>query len=95
VLGTVAVWTSGGTPVSVPGLKVRALLADLILHEGRPVPAERLIADIWGERTPGNPLGAFQAKVSQLRRALGAGEPGGRDLIGSGDAGYLLRAAPP
>ena len=55
MLGTVAVWTSSGTSVAVPGLKVRALLADLLLHEGRPVPAERLIADIWGERTPGNP----------------------------------------
>src|SRR4051812_3228033 len=28
VLGTVAVWTSTGTSAAVPGLKVRALLAD-------------------------------------------------------------------
>jgi hypothetical protein len=62
------VWTSSGTSVAVPGLKVRALLADLIMHEGRPVPAERLIADSGGERAPDNPLVAFQAKVSQLRR---------------------------
>src|SRR4051812_37616188 len=42
VLGPVNAWTDGGEPVTVPGLKVRALLADLLIHEGRPVPADRL-----------------------------------------------------
>lgn len=36
VLGPLAVWTAGGEPVAVPGLKVRALLAVLLVHEGRP-----------------------------------------------------------
>ncbi|MGW4502610.1 BTAD domain-containing putative transcriptional regulator [Micromonospora sp. NPDC004336] len=93
VLGTVVVWTSTGAAVPVPGLKVRALLADLLVHEGRPVPADRLVEDLWAGRAPGNALGALQVKVSQLRRALETGEPGGRDLVGSGDAGYRLRVA--
>lgn len=91
VLGPVAVWTSGGDPVAVPGLKVRALLADLLVHEGRPVPADRLIDDLWGEDLPSNPAGALSAKVSQLRRALEDAEPGARDLVVSGPAGYALR----
>ncbi|WP_435233806.1 BTAD domain-containing putative transcriptional regulator [Micromonospora aurantiaca (nom. illeg.)] len=91
VLGDVAVWTSDGTPVAVPGLKVRGLLADLLVHEGRPVTADRLIEDLWGDEAPGNALGALQTKVSQLRRALGAGEVGGRALVESGEAGYRLR----
>ena len=91
MLGDVAVWTSDGTPVAVPGLKVRGLLADLLVHEGRPVTADRLIEDLWGDEAPGNALGALQTKVSQLRRALGAGEAGGRALIESGEAGYRLR----
>ncbi|MGA4684102.1 BTAD domain-containing putative transcriptional regulator [Micromonospora sp. AB353] len=91
VLGDVAVWTSDGTPVAVPGLKVRGLLADLLVHEGRPVTADRLIEDLWGDEAPGNALGALQTKVSQLRRALGAGEAGGRALVESGEAGYRLR----
>ncbi|MER6758430.1 BTAD domain-containing putative transcriptional regulator [Micromonospora echinofusca] len=93
VLGEIAVWTSDGTPVPVPGLKVRALLADLLVHEGRPVSADRLIEDLWGDAAPGNALGALQTKVSQLRRALEAGEAGGRALVESGDAGYRLRTS--
>ncbi|MDO3700190.1 BTAD domain-containing putative transcriptional regulator [Micromonospora sp. C28SCA-DRY-2] len=93
VLGEIAVWTSDGEPVTVPGLKVRGLLADLLVHEGRPVSADRLIEDLWGDEPPGNALGALQTKVSQLRRALEAAEPGGRALVESGDAGYRLRTS--
>ncbi|MEV4249911.1 BTAD domain-containing putative transcriptional regulator [Streptosporangium canum] len=92
MLGPVAVWTSAGEPVAVPGLKVRALLADLLLHEGRPVPADRLIDDLWGDDLPGNPAGALSAKVSQLRRVLEDAEPGARELVSHQPAGYLLKA---
>ncbi|GIH95864.1 BTAD domain-containing putative transcriptional regulator [Planobispora siamensis] len=91
VLGPLAVWTAGGEPVPIPGLKVRALLADLLVHEGRPVPADRLIDDLWGEDPPGNPAGALSAKVSQLRRALEDAEPGARELVAHHPAGYLVR----
>jgi len=92
VLGPLAVWTSAGEQLTVPGLKVRALLADLLVHAGEPVSADRLVDDLWGERAPADPAGALQAKVSQLRRALAA-EPGGRDLVEYRPPGYLLRAA--
>ncbi|MBC6462234.1 BTAD domain-containing putative transcriptional regulator [Actinomadura sp. HBU206391] len=92
VLGPLAVWTADGEPVAVPGLKVRALLADLLVHEGRPVPADRLIDDLWGDDLPGNPAGALSAKVSQLRRVLEDAEPGGRELVLHLPAGYLLKA---
>ncbi len=94
VLGPVAVWTDAGLPVAVPGRKVRALLADLLVHAGRPVPADRLIDDIWGERPPPSAHATLLAKMSQLRRALEDAEPGGRELVVSGPAGYALRAAP-
>ncbi|TCN33482.1 putative ATPase [Kribbella orskensis] len=91
VLGPVTAWTDSGEPVTVPGLKVRALLADLLVHEGRPVPADRLIDDLWGEDLPGNPSGTLSAKVSQLRRAFDDAEPGSRALVVSGPAGYSLK----
>jgi DNA-binding SARP family transcriptional activator len=91
VLGPVMVWTAGGESVSVPGRKVRALLAALLLHEGRAVSAARLIDDLWGEDLPGNPAGSLSAKVSQLRRALESAEPGGRRLVASPPPGYSLR----
>ncbi|MEU3460636.1 BTAD domain-containing putative transcriptional regulator [Streptomyces sp. NPDC006733] len=85
VLGPLAVWDDRGTVVRVPELKVRALLADLLVHEGRPVPADRLIDDLWGARPPGRAANALQAKVSQLRRVVG------RDLVVHQPAGYSLR----
>ena len=33
VLGPVTAWTDAGKPVTIQGLKVRALLADLLVHE--------------------------------------------------------------
>jgi predicted ATPase/DNA-binding SARP family transcriptional activator len=92
VLGPLTVWTSAGERLTVPGLKVRALLADLLVHAGQPVSADRLVDDLWGERAPADPAGALQAKVSQLRRVLAAAEPGGRELVEFRPPGYLLRA---
>ena len=93
VLGPLAVWTNAGEPLTVPGLKVRALLADLLVHAGQPVSVDRLIDDLWGERPPADAAGALQAKISQLRRALARGEPDGRELVEYQPPGYLLRAA--
>ncbi|MGK9463111.1 BTAD domain-containing putative transcriptional regulator [Streptomyces sp. G6] len=90
VLGETAVWTDEGRPVRVPELKVRALLASLLVDPGRPVATHRLIDDLWGKEPPGNPVRALQAKVSQLRRVLEEAEPGGRELVLSRAPGYQL-----
>ncbi|WP_207936138.1 winged helix-turn-helix domain-containing protein [Actinomadura sp. KC216] len=81
VLGPLEVWTTDGAPVAVRGAKVRALLAVLLGHAGRPVPVDRLIDDLWGDAPPRNPAGALQVKVSKLRRALDEAEPGSRALV--------------
>ncbi|WP_214403865.1 BTAD domain-containing putative transcriptional regulator [Pseudonocardia lacus] len=91
VLGPVAVWTADGDPVPVPGRKVRALLAALLVHEGRAVGADRLVDDLWGEAPPANPAGSLSGKVSQLRRALAAAQPGSNRLVASPPPGYRLR----
>ncbi|MFD9036276.1 BTAD domain-containing putative transcriptional regulator [Streptomyces sp. NPDC059567] len=93
VLGETAVWTEDGRPVRVPELKVRALLASLLVDTGRPVATHRLVDDLWGDEPPGSPLRALQAKVSQLRRVLEEAEPGGRDLLVSRAPGYQLALA--
>lgn len=90
VLGETSVRTEDGRPVRVPELKVRALLAALLVDAGRPVAAYRLVDDLWGDEPPGSPLRALQAKVSQLRRALDEAEPGGRELVVTRAPGYLL-----
>ncbi|MFE5049618.1 BTAD domain-containing putative transcriptional regulator [Streptomyces sp. NPDC056637] len=85
VLGPLTVRDGDGNPVAVPEVKVRALLAALLVHEGRPVSADRLIDGLWGDDLPGNPANALQAKVSQLRKALG------RDRVVRQAPGYRLR----
>ncbi|MEU4802093.1 BTAD domain-containing putative transcriptional regulator [Actinosynnema sp. NPDC023587] len=85
VLGPLAVWAADGTPVRVPEAKVRALLAHLLVAEGRPVPVARLGAALWGDRPPGNPGNTLQTKVSALRRVLG------RDAVTWEPPGYALR----
>lgn len=92
VLGPLAVTTDAGEPVVVPGVKVRALLADLLTNRNQVVSADRLIDDLWGDDSPANPTGALQVRVSQLRKALNDAEPGARDLVESRAPGYLLRA---
>lgn len=94
VLGPLGVRTADGQPVKVPELKVRALLANLLVRRDRPVSADRLIEDLWGAGLPGNPAAALQNKVWQLRRTLEDAEPGGRDLVVSHPPGYQLRTAP-
>ncbi|WP_242886401.1 BTAD domain-containing putative transcriptional regulator [Actinomadura litoris] len=84
VLGPLAVWDADGRPVGVPEAKVRALLANLLVHRGGPVPADRLVEDIWAGDPPAGAAGALQTKVSQLRRVLG------RDRVVREPAGYRL-----
>ncbi|UJW34956.1 tetratricopeptide repeat protein [Saccharothrix sp. AJ9571] len=86
VLGPLEVRTAAGAPVGVPELKVRALLAALLVHRGRPVSADRLIDDLWGDRPPANPPASLQTKVSRLRQAIG------RDLVVAEAPGYRLVA---
>ncbi|WP_142104391.1 BTAD domain-containing putative transcriptional regulator [Pseudonocardia cypriaca] len=92
VLGPVAVWADDGSPVRVPERKVRLLLADLLVHEGRPVAVERLVEHLWGPQEPGNPLNTLQTKVSQLRRTLE--RAGGGQLVVRQPPGYLIRLEP-
>ncbi|MGH3767823.1 MAG: AfsR/SARP family transcriptional regulator [Pseudonocardiaceae bacterium] len=91
VLGPLTVWTTDGRTVQVPEVKVRALLANLLVQEGRTVSADRLADDLWGDRLPGNPVNTLQTKISQLRRTLEKAETGGRELVAHQPPGYLLR----
>jgi predicted ATPase/DNA-binding SARP family transcriptional activator len=86
ILGPLEV-RDGEALVRVPGAKERALLADLVVHAGRVVSADRLVEDLWGEEPPGNPANALQGRVSALRRALGSA---GSKLVVTRPPGYVL-----
>lgn len=71
LLGPLVV-TVDGRPVDLPGGRVRALLALLLVQAGHVVSADRLIDDLWaGEPTPGASA-TLQGYVSELRKALSA-----------------------
>ena len=56
--------------VDLGGPKPKALLAQLVAAEGRPVPVEQLIAQIWGDDPPARVEASLQSYVARLRRAL-------------------------
>ncbi|MGW7520558.1 BTAD domain-containing putative transcriptional regulator [Streptomyces sp. NPDC054796] len=89
VLGSTRALREDGTAVPLGGARLRALLAALALAGGRTVRVSALIAEVWsdGEDAPADEIGALQALVGRLRRALG------RDHVASGDGGYRLVAA--
>jgi DNA-binding SARP family transcriptional activator len=80
--------------VTISGRKVRALMADLLIHDGHSVSADRLVEDLWGDTAPADPTAALHVRVSQLRRSLAGAEPGGREVVASEPPGYKLRAGP-
>ncbi|BAJ28173.1 MULTISPECIES: BTAD domain-containing putative transcriptional regulator [Kitasatospora] len=84
ILGTTTAHHDDGTPVVLGGARLRALLAALVLREGRPVPAELLAEEVWADDPPQDAAAALQTLVGRLRRTVGRAE------VGSGPAGYWL-----
>ncbi|BAL88740.1 putative AfsR-family transcriptional regulator [Actinoplanes missouriensis 431] len=89
LLGPVAVSSDDGEPVGIPGARLRMLLARLALDAGRPVHADTLVDDLWGEQPPSGAVAALQGLVSRLRRVLG-----GSGSVDFTAGGYRLRARP-
>src|SRR3954447_16753693 len=89
LLGAMEVVGAGGSPLVVPGAKLRALLAMLALDAGRVVPTDRLIEGLWQDDPPAGGANSLQRLVSKLRNALGSGEP-----VGMLPPGYVLAVEP-
>lgn len=77
-----------GLPAALQGRRTRGLLAALLLHEGRVVPAAELIALIWDGDAPKTAANQLQIAVHRLRAALSAAGLDGR--LGTRDGGYAL-----
>ncbi|MER7756617.1 BTAD domain-containing putative transcriptional regulator [Kitasatospora sp. NPDC097643] len=84
ILGTTTAHHDDGTPVPLGGARLRALLTALALRQGRPVPAELLVDEVWDTEPPQDSSAALQTLVGRLRRTIGRAE------VGSGPAGYWL-----
>ncbi len=66
VLGPVL---AGGSPV--PGVRARRLLVALVLADGRPVSADRLVDEVWGDdEPPKSPHAALHTQISRVRAVI-------------------------
>ncbi|MFF9285821.1 AfsR/SARP family transcriptional regulator [Streptomyces griseosporeus] len=96
VLGPVRAW-NGDEPLPPGSPQQRALLAALLLREGRTATAAELIDALWGEEPPQQALAAVRTYASRLRKALGAGvlvsESGGYAVRGLGEGALDLARA--
>ncbi|MEV6216440.1 BTAD domain-containing putative transcriptional regulator [Nocardia sp. NPDC051833] len=83
----------GDRPADLGGPRQRALLARLVLAGGEVVSTDRLIDDLWAGDPPPKALGALQAHISYLRRALEPDRPprAPATVLISEAPGYALR----
>lgn len=79
----------GATTVDVGPPKQRAVLAALLLAQGRVVSADRLVDAVWGDETPGSASASLQVYISNLRKALRA-DTGAASPIVRHAPGYYL-----
>jgi DNA-binding SARP family transcriptional activator len=87
VLGPVRAWRAG--KALAPGSpQQRALLAVLLLREGRTATAPELIDALWGDAQPPQALAALRTYASRLRKVLTPG------VLVTESGGYALRVAP-
>ncbi|GLY51255.1 BTAD domain-containing putative transcriptional regulator [Lentzea sp. NBRC 102530] len=86
LLGAVEV-RHGGESVEIGHVRQRSVLVALLLEEGRPVPVDRLLDRVWGDRAPLRARETLYGYVSKLRKVL--------DLdIERSPAGYRLEVDP-
>ncbi|MCX5198545.1 tetratricopeptide repeat protein [Streptomyces sp. NBC_00249] len=84
VLGPVRAWR-GGEALPSGSPQQRALLAVLLLRDGRTATAPELIDAIWGEDPPQQALATIRTYASRLRKVL---DPG---LLVTDAGGYAIR----
>jgi DNA-binding SARP family transcriptional activator len=90
LLGPVLV-RCGEEVLGVPAGKQRALLAALLLSNGRVVPAGELIDVLWGSGPPPSAWASLHNYVKRLRKILG---DSGHRVIGTQPPGYLISVRP-
>jgi predicted ATPase/DNA-binding SARP family transcriptional activator len=90
VLGPVRAWR-GATELDLGSPQQRAVLAALLLAEGRHVSVAALVDALWGDEPPNSAVSTVRTYMSRLRHRLGTSTAGGGyDVIESAGAGYVL-----
>ncbi len=88
ILGPLLV-RDGDAVADVPAARQRVLLAALLVHAGRAVPADALAEVVWDGAPSAGAAVTLRSHVSRLRRALG---PGAGARVVTRYPGYLVEA---
>jgi predicted ATPase/DNA-binding SARP family transcriptional activator len=90
VLGPVRAWR-GDTELDLGSPQQRAVLAALLLAEGRQVSLSALVDALWGQEPPKAAMGTVRTYVSRLRHCLETCGPSDvHEMIESAGDGYML-----
>ncbi|MGH3627451.1 MAG: AfsR/SARP family transcriptional regulator, partial [Sciscionella sp.] len=92
VLGSFVV-RNGADDRTPHALKVRTLLALLVVRAGEVVPTAQLIAELWNGEPPPTAATALQVYISKARSALAGvdGRRGPTELLRTASGGYVLQ----
>jgi DNA-binding SARP family transcriptional activator len=69
-LGPLLIW-AGGAEVTIPGSRLRVVLAALLAHAGRTVATEELAEFVWEGEPPAGAQDTLRTHLMRLRRTLG------------------------
>lgn len=89
LLGPVRIWRSG-TEVPAGSPQQRALVAMLLLQDGRVASFDEICAALWDDDPPRGAFGTVRTYVSRVRRLL----EGTNAAVDTAGGGYALRTAP-
>ncbi|RVX45432.1 putative ATPase [Nonomuraea polychroma] len=95
VLGPLAV-TREGERIELGGTRVKALVATLLIAQGKVVTTDHIVDAVWGEHAPNSAISTLYSYITRLRKAL---EPDRQPRAATGlldrqGPGYVLRVRP-
>jgi pimeloyl-ACP methyl ester carboxylesterase/DNA-binding SARP family transcriptional activator len=80
-------------PRDFGGRKPKQVLEVLLVHQGQPVPKERIAELVWGDSQPRDPTRTLEAYVSQIRARLSPDPGVARRLLRSEPGAYRMALA--
>ncbi|MEV0970671.1 AfsR/SARP family transcriptional regulator [Microtetraspora glauca] len=88
--------TRAGSELDLGGTRVKALLATLLIAQGRVVTVDRIVEAIWDGRSPGSAVGTLHSYVTKLRRTIEPDRPprAAHGFVDRQGPGYVLRVRP-
>ncbi len=91
-LGPLEIFDGNDRPVALDSPRLRAVVCRLLIDPGHVVPADNLVAALWGDDPPAGAAGTVQTYVTRLRRALEPGRQarGAASVLLTRPAGYVI-----